>query len=147
MAAAAPAAPTRPYQYPPRRLQVVARSILSSVEHWAPYASVGFDGWMLSTVTAGMGPAGSVAAAALQVATMGLWRLVALIIVQSWYRVVRVHDRRGVGWAVSAAGPVLAAPAAAAASDDSGGGGGPYTALDGKAAARPVARRSSRGKA
>jgi len=72
---------------------VVGKSIVQGMEHWAPQIPVGFDGWMLSTVTAGMGPAGSVLTACSQVLTMGLWRLVGLLYVQSFYGVVKKHDR------------------------------------------------------
>jgi 3-dehydrosphinganine reductase len=67
---------------------VVARGIVAGMERWAPAISVGFDGWMLSTVTAGMGPAGSLGAALLQAGTMGLWRAVALFYVQGFYSTV-----------------------------------------------------------
>ena len=67
---------------------VVARSIVDGMERWAPALSVGFDGWMLSTLTAGMGPAGSLGAACAQACTMGLWRVVGLAYVQGFYRTV-----------------------------------------------------------
>lgn len=60
----------------------VARGIVAGMQRFSPSISVGFDGWMLSTLTAGMGPAGSWTTACVQVATMGLWRAVALFYVQ-----------------------------------------------------------------
>ena len=66
----------------------VAAGIVAGMERFSPTISVGFDGWMLSTLTAGMGPAGSWGAAAVQVATMGLWRAVALFYVQDFYGTV-----------------------------------------------------------
>ena len=68
--------------------EVVARGIVAGMERWSPTMSVGFDGWMLSTVTAGMGPSGSLAAAAVQSLTMGLWRAVGLLYVQGFYQTV-----------------------------------------------------------
>lgn len=73
--------------------EVVARGICDGMEVWAPAIAVGFDGWMLATVTCGMGPAGSLASAMTQVLTMGLWRLVGLLYVQDFYRVVKKHDK------------------------------------------------------
>ena len=70
---------------------VVAQGIVEGMERWAPAISVGFDGWMLSTVTAGMGPAGSLGAALLQAGTMGLWRAVGLCYVQGFYGTVLKH--------------------------------------------------------
>jgi len=71
----------------------VARATLDGVERWQPAIAVGFDGWMLATLTPGMGPAGSLLAALVQAATMGLWRLVGLAYVQWWYRgVIERHD-------------------------------------------------------
>ena len=66
----------------------VARGIVAGMQHFSPSISVGFDGWMLSTLTAGMGPAGSWTTACVQVATMGLWRAVALFYVQDFYGTV-----------------------------------------------------------
>ncbi len=68
--------------------QVVAAGIVAGMTHYSPTISVGFDGWMLSTLTAGMGPAGSWWSAVVQVATMGLWRAVALFYVQDFYSTV-----------------------------------------------------------
>jgi 3-dehydrosphinganine reductase len=91
----------------------VARATLDGVQRWAPAIPVGFDGWMLATLTPGMGPAGSLAAALVQAATMGLWRLVGLAYVQHWYGgVIAKHD----------ADPAAAAAAAAAATAASSAG-------------------------
>lgn len=67
----------------------VANGIIQGMIHWEPLISVGFDGWMLSTLTAGMGPAGSLSNALVQSLTAGLWRAVALCYVQYFYSVVR----------------------------------------------------------
>lgn len=71
----------------------VAASLVAGVEHWRPLIAVGFDGWMLCTLNSGMGPAGTLATGAIQVLTMGLWRLIALLYLQSFYSVVAKHDR------------------------------------------------------
>ena len=65
----------------------VARTIIAGMVHWAPAIPVGFDGWMLATLTAGMAPAGSVGAALVQCLTMGLWRAVSLCYLQSFYSI------------------------------------------------------------
>lgn len=70
----------------------VARSIVQGMVHWEPTISVGFDGWMLSTLTAGMGPAGSFSTALVQSLTAGLWRAVALCYVQHFYTIVRKNQ-------------------------------------------------------
>lgn len=75
----------------------VARGIVGGMEHFSPSISVGFDGWMLSTLTAGMGPAGSWGAAVVQVCTMGLWRAVALFYVQDFYSTVMKGSRAAAG--------------------------------------------------
>ena len=67
----------------------VARTIIAGMERWAPAIPVGFDGWMLATLTAGMGPAGSVGTAAVQILTMGVWRLVSLLYLQSFYSIAQ----------------------------------------------------------
>ncbi len=67
----------------------VARTIVAGMERWRFALPVGFDGWMLATLTAGMGPAGSAGAAAVQVLTMGLWRAVALCYLQSFYGIAK----------------------------------------------------------
>ena len=73
--------------------ETVARGIIEGMEVWSPAIPVGFDGWMLSTLTSGMGPAGSLGSALVQVFTMGLWRLVSLVYVQDFYRTVKKHDK------------------------------------------------------
>jgi len=67
----------------------VARGIVRGMVHWAPAIAVGFDGWMLATLTAGMGPAGSFGAALVQSLTAGLWRAVALCYLFSFYRIAK----------------------------------------------------------
>lgn len=73
--------------------EVVASGIVEGMENFSPIISVGFDGWMLATLTAGMGPAGSWWAAVVQVLTMGLWRAVALFYVQDFYSTVMKQSK------------------------------------------------------
>ena len=100
--------------------QVVARGILAGVTRWSPYISVGFDGWMLSTLTVGMGPAGSLTSALLQISTLWLWRLIALCYTQSFYWTVARHSS-GTAAATAAAYEPPSEPEAEA---KSGGGSG-----------------------
>jgi 3-dehydrosphinganine reductase len=73
--------------------EAVASAALDGVCGGAVSVAVGFDGWMLATLTSGMGPAGTLGSAAVQVLTMGLWRLVALCYVQWWHRgIIARHD-------------------------------------------------------
>lgn len=53
----------------PLQPEVVAAALLRGIERWRFFISVGFDGWMLSTVTAGMAPAGSLLTATVQAGT------------------------------------------------------------------------------
>jgi len=92
---------------------VVAAGVVAGIESWAPTIPVGFDGWMLSTLTAGMGPAGSLGGALVQVLTMGLWRAVGLLYVQSFYATVAAEARKAA--AAARAAPTAPAPAPAAA--------------------------------
>jgi len=74
--------------------EAVAVATLSGIQAGACSMSVGFDGWMLAQLTSGMGPAGTLANAAVQVLTMGLWRAIALCYVQFWHAgVIAVHDK------------------------------------------------------
>ena len=124
--------------------QIVARGIVHGMERWQPYVATGFDGWMLSTLTAGMGPAGGAMTAAVQVATMGLWRLVAIVYVQYFYHVVARNDTTGRGWArpdgsdggSAAAGTVYTPPAVAEAK--------PVAVAAGGSATGALQRKSSR---
>lgn len=87
---------------------VVGVGACNGLENWRPAVPVGFDGWMLATLTSGMGPAGTLLDATIQVLTLGLWRFIALFYVQYWYRgVIAKHD--------VAPGPSTAVPASAAA--------------------------------
>jgi len=92
---------------------VVAAGVVAGIESWAPTIPVGFDGWMLSTLTAGMGPAGSLGGALVQVLTMGLWRAVGLLYVQSFYATVASEARKAA--AAARAAPTTPAPAPTAA--------------------------------
>lgn len=67
----------------------VARTIVAGMVHWKPSLPVGFDGWMLSTLTAGMGPVGSFSSAAVQILTMGFWRMVSLVYLQNFYSIAQ----------------------------------------------------------
>lgn len=68
--------------------EVVAKSIVDGMEHWTPLITVGFDGWMLATLTSGFWPVSTVVGGAIQVLTVGLWRLVALFYIQFFYGIV-----------------------------------------------------------
>jgi hypothetical protein len=72
--------------------RVVADALVAGVERWSPFISVGVDGWMLSTLTAGMAPCGNLATAAAQLATLAAFRLIALGYTQYFYWVVSRHD-------------------------------------------------------
>ena len=76
---------------------------------------------MLSTLTVGMGPAGSLTSALIQLSTLWLWRLVALGYLQYFYYVVQrnegVADPAGLSAAAEVAPPATepAAPSASKA--------------------------------
>lgn len=78
--------------------EAIAASVIRGMEHWRFFISTGFDGWMLSTVTAGMAPASTLATALVQAATMGLWRLIGLVYIQMFYGIVAKNDERGRDW-------------------------------------------------
>lgn len=82
--------------------EVVASGIMSGIASGAPIIPVGFDGWMLSTLNAGMGPSGTLGNALIQVFSMGLWRLIGLAYLQYFYWVVKRND--GAGGASSSEG-------------------------------------------
>jgi len=71
---------------------IVGRGIVEGMVDFDPHISFGFDGWMLSTVTSGMSPAHSFLQTALEVISMGLWRIVSLIVVGGFYETVRGLD-------------------------------------------------------
>jgi 3-dehydrosphinganine reductase len=71
---------------------IVGRGIVEGMVDFDPHISFGFDGWMLSTLTAGMSPAHSWLQTALEVFSMGLWRVVSLIVVGGFYSTVRGLD-------------------------------------------------------
>jgi 3-dehydrosphinganine reductase len=75
---------------------VVAKSILSAVASGSPYASVGFDGWMLTTLTSGMGRIGTLWEAFLAIFTLGLWKFVGLFYVSYFYYVIQQHQEKPV---------------------------------------------------
>jgi 3-dehydrosphinganine reductase len=63
----------------------VGRAIVDGMVDFDPHISFGFDGWMLASLTAGMSPAHSWLQAAIEVLTLGIWRLVAIVFVSSFY--------------------------------------------------------------
>ena len=63
----------------------VGRAIVDGMVDFDPHISFGFDGWMLASLTAGMSPAHSWLQAAIEVLTLGIWRLVAIVYVSSFY--------------------------------------------------------------
>jgi hypothetical protein len=119
----------------------VARAIVQGMVHWTPAISVGFDGWLLSQLTAGMGPAGSFGGAVTQWLLGGWFRAIALVYVQWFYATVAAADKvdaphcgvaatpvfshAGIthGMAAGAAAAAAATGAAAAAATGPGGGG------------------------
>ena len=80
----------------------VGSAIAEALQHFEPHVSFGFDGWMLSTLTAGMFAPQGWAQAALEIATLGLWRLVALTVVAGWYSTVRRLHAAAAGGAAGA---------------------------------------------
>ena len=109
----------------------MARALVDGVQRWAPFISCGFDGWMLSTLTAGMAPAGDAGTALLQVATLGLWRLVGLIYTQFFYATILRSDR-----------PVTAQPAEPSGGNSGTGGTSAAAAVVKPVSGRAAARRS-----
>lgn len=96
--------------------EVVAQGVLNGVEAGMPFIPVGFDGWMLTQLTAGMAPAGSLISALIQIFTMGLWRLVALLYLQYFYWVIGRNDKQPAGYAGAAASGGAAAAGSSPAS-------------------------------
>jgi 3-dehydrosphinganine reductase len=80
----------------------VAGGAVAGLEAATPLVGVGFDGWMLSTLTAGMTPQPSVGMAVVDVLTAGLWRAVGLAYVAYFYAVIRRADK-GAGATTAAA--------------------------------------------
>jgi 3-dehydrosphinganine reductase len=72
--------------------EVVAASVLSGIEHHSPLIVVGFDGWMLATLTGGMTPQPSPLMLLLEVLSAGLWKVVGLSYVAYFYSVIGKHD-------------------------------------------------------
>lgn len=71
---------------------VVAKTIVDGMEWYNPYMTVGFEGWILAQLTAGMGPVANFGQGAVQVLTMGLWRFVSFVIRYDWYRKITAHS-------------------------------------------------------
>ena len=81
----------------PFKPERVATAIVRGIERGDFCISVGFDGWMLGTLTAGMSPAshGDALGSLVGVCVMGLLRTVALVYIHSWYNtIIRIADRR-----------------------------------------------------
>ena len=79
---------------------------------------------MLSTLTVGMGPAGSLSAALLQISTLWLWRLVALCYTQSFYWTVSRHSSSTATAATRGGNPDGSSNEGYVPAPDGGGGGG-----------------------
>ncbi len=47
--------------------EVVGQALLDGIERWRFFIGVGFDGWLLTTVTAGMAPASTLLSGVMQV--------------------------------------------------------------------------------
>jgi 3-dehydrosphinganine reductase len=101
----------------------VGAAIIAGVERWNPFISVGFDGWMLATLGAGMAPAPDVVTAGVQVATMGLWRAIGLAYSLYFYHLIGKHDGAAVNAGTKPATAAAATPAAQPLTASSGGGG------------------------
>ena len=71
---------------------IVGRGIVEGMIDFDPHISFGFDGWMLSTLTSGMSPSHSFLQTFLEFLSMGLWRLVSLIVVGGFYSTVKGLD-------------------------------------------------------
>lgn len=52
------------------------------------------DGWMLSNLTAGMGPVSSLSDAVTQVALMGVFRFISLFVLNDWWKTIRNFDSK-----------------------------------------------------
>ncbi|XP_074644566.1 3-ketodihydrosphingosine reductase-like isoform X1 [Tubulanus polymorphus] len=66
----------------------VAKSIVNSAVNGRFTCAIGLDGWMLSNVTAGMSPTTNILEALQQIFTMGIFRAVGLIYIESFNRIV-----------------------------------------------------------
>jgi 3-dehydrosphinganine reductase len=71
---------------------VVAANVVDGMEVHAPLIGVGFDGWMVATLTSGMTPQPSPLMLFVEVLTLGLWRLVGLAYVASFYHIIGRND-------------------------------------------------------
>ena len=69
--------------------EVVGDAICAGLQHYEPHICFGFDGWMLTTLCAGFNAPSGWAQVALEAASMGLWRLVALCVMAGWFSTVR----------------------------------------------------------
>ena len=48
-----------------------------------------FEGWMLTNLTAGMGPVANVSDAITQIALAGVFRFISLFYMNDWWRIIR----------------------------------------------------------
>ena len=90
---------------------VVGAAICAGLQQYEPHIYFGFDGWMLTTLCAGFSVPEGWAQAALEIASMGVWRVAALVVAGGWYATIRRMQ--------AAAGR----PAGAAGAGGGGGGG------------------------
>jgi len=79
----------------------VAKQMVSSVLQHRPAFSIyfGLEGWMLSTLSAGMNPAHSVLDALCQILLMGLFRFVSFFYLMDFRRIIyKVGNRKQKKW-------------------------------------------------
>jgi hypothetical protein len=111
---------------------VVAAAIVDGVLRWRPFVSVGFDGWMLSNLTAGMSQPADAVEAVVGVLTAGLWRAAGIAVTAYFYWIIRRNDAPAATAAAASPPPAPAAAAGKAApaakpsrrGSESGGSGG-----------------------
>lgn len=91
---------------------VVAAAIVDGVLRWRPFVSVGFDGWMLANLTAGMSQPADAVDGVVGVLTAGLWRAAGIAVTAYFYWIIRRNDAP-TATATAAAAPPPHVPAAA----------------------------------
>ena len=91
---------------------VVGAAICRGLQQFEPHICFGFDGWMLTTLCAGFSAPEGWAQVALEVASMGIWRIAALAVAGGWYATIRKMQAAGARPAGAAAGGATAAAAA-----------------------------------
>jgi 3-dehydrosphinganine reductase len=73
----------------------VADAAVSGMVRGSPLIGIGFDGWMLATLTAGMTPVSSYFMGAIEVLTLSIWRLVGIGYVSYFYFLIGRNDKPG----------------------------------------------------